>query len=42
MNRYLKVKLHTLIGNLNEKIGSIRFGVVHIKSTYNAEQTKLC
>ena len=41
MNRYLKVMLHAFIDNLMKKFEEYVLGLVHIKSTCNAEQTKL-
>ena len=42
MNRYLKIPLHAFIDNLMKKFEVYVLGLVHIKSTCNTEQTKLC
>lgn len=41
MNRYLNVTLHALVDNLMKKFEVYVLGLVHIKGTCNAEQTKL-
>ena len=41
MNRYLNVTLHALVDNLMKKFEVNVLGLIHIKNTCNAEQTKL-